>query len=255
MLNDFLADILDADSEFEKAWAQDVLKSQKFNFGEYDNLPHLSKPEHVFPYVEHCPQVFNLPYPNCLFYTEGGFYLHAKNGTEPGVIDVRFICYTENGDEFYIYPIVGNIDFIGQRVSAEPFMGSPELEKQKKLELIAMLFTLLATFLTVVNSSNISTVDHVPSIESQGSRLKTEDRKLLVYKTLHINPLSNKRSKKSQTDSPVDPNKPGLRVHLRRGHIRRLENSVVWVQPSVVGKSKYGTVDKQYHVTPATLKD
>lgn len=41
------------------------------------------------------------------------------------------------------------------------------------------------------------------------------------------------------------------RMHLRRGHLRRLESKVVWVRPSMVNaESKRGVVIKDYEVRP-----
>ena len=41
----------------------------------------------------------------------------------------------------------------------------------------------------------------------------------------------------------------GKRSHLRRGHIRRLAHTNVWVRASFVHGSREGFVDKEYHVT------
>ncbi|MBI5430518.1 MAG: hypothetical protein HY938_08690 [Nitrosomonadales bacterium] len=40
------------------------------------------------------------------------------------------------------------------------------------------------------------------------------------------------------------------RIHLRRGHIRRLENKTIWVNAAVVGNRKLGIVTKDYSVNP-----
>lgn len=245
-LQEFLADILAASDKSEHQWATEVLGSQKFNFGEYENLPHLAKVEHVFPYVEHCPQIFNLPYANCLFYTEGGIFLHVKNGMEPGLVEVRMTIYTEDAERRYIFPIFGIIDYAGGRLKFEPFLDSPPQEESKALELLAFLYTLCATFLSVLNASNVTTIENIPSVESDISRLNGTNKRMLVYKTLHIKPGIDAKSGHVKTTAGG----LGTRVHLRRGHIRRLKNKVTWVQSAVVGTAKYGTVLKQYVVAP-----
>ena len=61
-VQEFVGFLLASNDPAERRWGTDLLESQKFNFGEYDSIPKLLKPEHVFPYVEHCPQAFNLPF-------------------------------------------------------------------------------------------------------------------------------------------------------------------------------------------------
>jgi hypothetical protein len=39
------------------------------------------------------------------------------------------------------------------------------------------------------------------------------------------------------------------RVHLRRGHIRRLPGKNIWVNATIVGNSDLGVVIKDYSVT------
>lgn len=69
-----------------------------------------------------------------------------------------------------------------------------------------------------------------------------------------------------QVSAPRESGGPGVggqhtspRAHLRRGHIRRLEEKTVWVRPAVVNPgagASVGTVQKEYAVAPpATGRD
>lgn len=120
---EFISFLLEAPSAEERRWGRDVLESQKFDFGPYDDLPKLDKAEKVFPYVEHCSHVFNLPFVNCLFYASNSIFLHAKKNTDENVIETRFCSYNEEDDSFYYSPVIGFIDYQGQRLRGEPFFG------------------------------------------------------------------------------------------------------------------------------------
>lgn len=108
-----------------------MLESQKFDFGIYDEMPKLNRAEKVFPYVEHCPLAFNLPYENCLFYASNSIFLHARKNEKEDCVETRFCSYDEVEETFHYSPIVGFIDFQGQRISAETFLGANERNKEK----------------------------------------------------------------------------------------------------------------------------
>lgn len=251
---EFISFLLDATDVEERRWGREVLESQKFDFGPYDAMPKLDKAEKVFPYIEHCPQAFNLPFDNCLFYTsDNAVFLHAKKSKEDdedNVIETRWCTYNDEDDSFYFSPVIGSIDFRGNRLAAEPFLGAAKREKKEALEELSFHFCALASFLAIINSDNVESIDNIPSERTPVIGGKTADKKLFVYKTLHIKPLNittKKQSKSSESESS-SRSKIGVRVHLRRGHLRRLPGKIVWVQPAVVGSPKKGIVHKDYRV-------
>lgn len=91
----------------------------------------------------------------------------------------------------------------------------------------------------IMNCSNVELVDNMPLRVPKAT--KGPRRKFYIYKTLHIktNRVVNMQKGGGSHASP--------RVHLRRGHIRRLdENRTTWVQACVVGNRKKGIVEKDY---------
>jgi hypothetical protein len=45
------------------------------------------------------------------------------------------------------------------------------------------------------------------------------------------------------------------RLHLRRGHLRRLEHKTVWVRPAMINAgSTHGSVLKDYGIAPSVAK-
>jgi hypothetical protein len=68
----------------------------------------------------------------------------------------------------------------------------------------------------------------------------------VIYKTLELVAPSTRQERIELSGTHASP-----RLHLRRGHIRRLDESrTVWVQSCVVG-AEPGAVLKDYRVTPA----
>lgn len=107
---------------------------------------------------------------------------------------------------------------------------------------------MLASFLAIINSENVTQIDNLPDCPSPVVSDKKRDRKLFVYKTLHINSKSVRGAMKTENLGVRGSSEKGVRVHLRRGHLRRLPGKVVWVQPIVVGNPKNGIVSKDYCV-------
>jgi hypothetical protein len=67
---------------------------------------------------------------------------------------------------------------------------------------------------------------------------------LFSFRTLHI-----KTNRSIAVNGQGGPERAGPRLHFRRGHIRRLPDKLVWVQPCMVGSLKNGMVMKDYEVS------
>ncbi|RLA17455.1 MAG: hypothetical protein DRQ62_14945 [Gammaproteobacteria bacterium] len=120
-----------------------------------------------------------------------------------------------------------------------------EISKEKQLaELIGATVGFMIRFLVAFNCSNTYIENNSPSIKLQKSRIKKGKLPLFEYKTLHIN-MNNTRVKKQ----PGAGTHASPKVHLRRGHIRKLEKEDIWVQPCVVGSKENGIIYKDYDVT------
>jgi hypothetical protein len=109
---------------------------------------------------------------------------------------------------------------------------------------IATLHAMAFRFFDVLACSNVATVSTPPSAALNKKRVKKGKLPILEYKTLTI-VLDESRSE----SDPQGGTHASPRVHLRRGHIRRITpEKRVWVQPCVVG-SKHGMIVKDYKVT------
>lgn len=96
----------------------------------------------------------------------------------------------------------------------------------------------------VINCANVTTADVHASPALNKKRLQNGKQPFFSYKVLQ---LSEERRGDSGTATGNNHNSP--RMHLRRGHLRRLESKVVWVRPAVINAgSNDGVVVKDYAV-------
>lgn len=99
------------------------------------------------------------------------------------------------------------------------------------------------SFLAALQCSNVIQVNQPAPKFINKTREKKNKPPFFSYKVLTID-----------TKGKVEDKKKGggtgntKRVHLRRGHIRRLADRTVWVNPCVVGDKSKGMVTKDYRV-------
>jgi hypothetical protein len=98
----------------------------------------------------------------------------------------------------------------------------------------------------ILGCSNVETADNPALAALNKKRAKAGKCPVLEYKTLVLKIDAQRTSGQAGGGTHASP-----RVHLRRGHVRRLETGRrVWVQACVVG-STHGMVLKDYRVTTA----
>jgi hypothetical protein len=106
---------------------------------------------------------------------------------------------------------------------------------------IAQIFV---SFLEALNCSNVETILNEPPQKLNKKRIAKGKTPLFAFRTLHIKTGQRTVTPKGQTAAE----RAGPRLHFRRGHIRRLPDKLVWVQPCMVGSIKNGMVLKDYEV-------
>jgi hypothetical protein len=138
------------------------------------------------------------------------------------------------------------------KLEAEPFVILPEVfeyqvnkngESQSFQQILLDShdeITCVVQACAVLNCENINTAIIDPIIKSNLKRAKNNKEPFFSYHVLQINDKTS--SKNSEGGSHRSP-----RSHLRRGHIRRLANKVVWVRSAMINaNSKDGKVVKEY---------
>ena len=100
----------------------------------------------------------------------------------------------------------------------------------------------LSEFLSAISCSNVEMVDSKPTEASNKKRAMRGKTPFFTYKTLVL------KSNATARDTGHAGSHASPRVHLRRGHIRRLPDKRVWVNACVVGDKSLGMVVKDYRV-------
>jgi len=119
---------------------------------------------------------------------------------------------------------------------------SCDLMSEEQMYFVFYLFE-MARSIEVFSCSNVYTIEHKPSENLNKSRIKKKKIPFFSYHTLHINGQSTKQD----TDKSGTHASP--RLHLRRGHIRRLpDGRKIWVRHCLVGDKNKGFVTKDYSV-------
>lgn len=105
---------------------------------------------------------------------------------------------------------------------------------------------------SVLNCANITTSEVSTSKILNQKRKKKGKQPFFTYKVLQVSDERKQSGKPGTGGSHASP-----RMHLRRGHLRRLESKTIWVRPTMVkAGSTAGVVAKDYAVTVSeTEKD
>jgi hypothetical protein len=154
---------------------------------------------------------------------------------------------------------VGQVKEKAKGFAAEPFVLFPELferaipnygSREQALAHVSMdshdEVMMLVQVCSVLNCSNVTTADVAAPASLNKKRQAKGNQPFFSYKVLQL------------ADERAAPGPDGgghhasPRMHLRRGHVRRLENKTVWVRPSMVNAdTKRGVVVKDYALPPA----
>ena len=130
----------------------------------------------------------------------------------------------------------------------ERFRNGEALSKESaRQSFFAILGQTLIRSMAVFSCSNIEYIDHQPPKFINAKRKKKGKPPFLSYKTLHIKTNDKKLVSVGGGGTHESP-----RLHLRRGHIRRLQSgNKVWVQSCMVGDAHKGFAKKDYKVSMA----
>lgn len=148
----------------------------------------------------------------------------------------------------------GELSFVGK-----PFAAMPECYKKAKNESSSASFfedavsdivresRVVLELCEALTCRNVSSVP-IEKINQSKNVRRIKNGKLPLYETrMLVVDTSLKSNQKSLSSSLSDRNSP--RQHLRRGHIRRLnDDRKIWVNSCVVGDKQNGIVNKNYSV-------
>lgn len=214
----------------------------KIHLGELDNLygmADMAKLEEPTP----------PPFPLCLFELDAQeFTIWVLVDEHDSKLVMRYFVHSpaglldtcSKGETFSIDKKTG----IGGYFREGGFHGG-ELESALHSEATTIM-TLLAQAFEVIACSNVTFMDNSAPKHLNRKRKAKNKPPISSFKTLHlIVPTSGDVVKGTATGDRTGP-----RIHLRRGHIRRLPSGQkIWVQAAVVGNKKLGIVNKDYSLS------
>lgn len=97
---------------------------------------------------------------------------------------------------------------------------------------------------SVINCANVTTEEISAPAALNKKRMKKGQQPFFTYKILQLTDEQHVTHKRGSGGTHASP-----RMHLRRGHLRRLKSKVVWVRPVMVNTgSNNGVVHKDYAV-------
>lgn len=189
-----------------------------------------------------------LPYPTIML--EFDFATNAGKGMPFAMIaeqsddNIFLSTCTKNGN---FWNIKQDGIIIYQDFSVKINFNTEIAEESKTVNIILKTVVyILFCFLAALNCSNVkqqSTPRPKTTTNTKGNPKKNK-QPFFSYKVLTID-TQNQQSQSNITGSGTHASP---RVHLRRGHIRRLPNKTVWVNACVVGDKSKGMVQKDYKV-------
>jgi hypothetical protein len=146
----------------------------------------------------------------------------------PNVYSV--MIYTHNG-----IPVITPM----RMVEGDDFGGTAQLNIGEEISALVQLVAALSC------ENSIAVDGETPSTSLNKKRIAAGKTPFFTYKTLAIKPMQTKKM------GCANGHHSSPRIHLRRGHIRRLEDKTIWVNAAVVGNKCKGAIHKDYSVALA----
>lgn len=238
------------DAERWQSFTDDVESAIKFDVGDVDDIPQIEKGLENDLALSDQIQSPKLPYSKVYFEAavsgkKYGAFFEYDDGKVAGQ---ALAPTTINKGHWIVHPV--NLFFLEEEDGVLSFSKDRILcPDDVGLDTFWALLLMIEA-IKIINCSNIIIHDNKPKAGVNKKRIIKGKPPLYTYKTLHID-----TSEKETTKGPGGGTHASPRVHLRRGHIRKLPSGkTIWVQPCVVGKNTDGIVDKDYSlVDPTTI--
>lgn len=158
------------------------------------------------------------------------------------VLNTAFSSITLDAGRWFIHESVLFIesDLTLKATSLKNKMGKLS-EEEESIMLNAA--NVVLSFLAALQCSNVVQTDQPAPKFINERRAKKNKLPLFSYKVLTIDTKNKAEAQKGGAGTGNTK-----RVHLRRGHIRRLADRTIWVNPCVVGDKSKGMITKDYRV-------
>lgn len=220
----------------------------EFDFGEFPMLSRETMEDHI--------DKLRLPFPLCYFEVPGvGALLARENGNDRYILIHPFYYGMYGSKEWGTWPpevmlaICKDDGTIMSLSDDESIQRDLEISfgDEKQATIIGGLPSMVIRGLSVMNCSNVKCIENPPPKFLNKKRAKAGKVPMFSYWTLHISTNDQRQAKNGDA---AQSGRNGPRLHLRRGHIRRLHSgATTWVQSCMVGEQSRGVVAKDYRVS------
>lgn len=207
----------------------------QFDCGDYEEIPKPSGTEFAFARPPFPRTVLQFDHTiEGIKFTSLAIYMQNDECENYSLL----ICQN-SGDEWNIlFPVIisKNID--------DSFNYKKLGYSEENMEVVKWYHAAALQIFYVMGCSNITTQNHAAPVALNKKRLRKGKPPLYEYKTLVLTLDAKSKPGESKGGTHASP-----RVHLRRGHIRKLDDfRRVWVQACVVVGSGNGMVAKDYKI-------
>lgn len=218
-----------------------AMASVKFDMGTLDGAVSLAEAS--------SKSFFEIPAPICLFQIQDHgqvqWYLAQDVESVGGVLWFVFVKEggVTSGSKYALLVrrdgMVNHLRFDHLTYDLKPVMkDEPMVGNESYMSVIGM-----ANAVEVFSCCNVSTLEHTPPKFTNTKRIAKGKIPFFTYRTLHITSDSEKTAHQGVA-THASP-----RLHLRRGHIRKLPSDRrIWVRASLVGDKSKGFAAKEYSV-------
>jgi len=216
-----------------------VMRAVKFDLGDYEAAERMASLS--------TRSFWRAPFPVCLFQWSEGPRVHLLlTWQDDDSLTVR--CFYRNESTGFAWN-QSSFDFRVNTAGDCAFIsGKGEditdwvVENDK--EGFFLVMTDLAQSLEVFSCCNVEQVEHAAPKHLNAQRARKNKPPMFSFRTLHLTGEAAPHGAARATGDRTSP-----RLHLRRGHIRRLlDGRRVWVRSAVVGAKGSGFVHKDYAV-------
>lgn len=244
------------DTDFERDLYNDCMAAVKFDLGDMENANAMTD-------LSSC-SFFDIPYPICLFQahwkndsdyclflakkTNLLTFVDSKTNTESNDVVVWRVlvrAYGKMGLTRYslCVPKNGGMAGVFDQKTNKFIENQDEINNAESHDIEMMVG--ISKAVEVFSCTNVTVIEHQPPKFINSLRTKKGKVPFFSYRTLHITG--------ERTEIEGDPEQKGThaspRLHLRRGHIRRLPNGTrTWVRHCLVGDKSKGLALHDYHV-------
>ncbi|QRM35130.1 hypothetical protein [Microvirga sp. VF16] len=232
--------------------ADQIARAVRFDVGDANKLPHPSSNDALL--------MGHLPYPVCYFEFDADG-AERDDGTPVGQIRMMVLARDLGGEVssvfFRSHPPGDRYFSMGfgarWRVEDGEVLWEPDLltdqmptdlEDEEHLKRVTAIFLApVLSYLALLNRPGAEVTRVVPPAKLAASRQKSGKPPLFDFHRVKF--MGNERT--SSTRDGAESDRAGPRLHMRKGHVRRLAlGKEIWIRSTIVGRASAGALGKDF---------